>query len=94
MKKTKLICGIIAFVGVLAYAAAPTVAIDKVQQRYPWNGMVDIDYTITGDASGLKLEVGVEDKQTGNTYTPTKFFSVLPVTTGKSAPPAAWPTTP
>ena len=83
MKKTKLICGIIAFVGVLAYAAAPTVAIDKVQQRYPWNGMVDIDYTITGDASGLKLEVGVEDKQTGNTYTPTKFFSVLPVTTGK-----------
>ena len=64
-------------------AAAPTVAIDKVQQRYPWNGMVDIDYTITGDASGLKLEVGVEDKQTGNTYTPTKFLSVLPVTAGK-----------
>ena len=28
--------------------AAPQVALDRVQQRYPWNGLVDIDYTITG----------------------------------------------
>lgn len=24
-----------------------TLAIDKVQQRYPWNGLVDIDYTVS-----------------------------------------------
>lgn len=70
-------------VGVVAYAAAPTVTINKVQQRYPWNGMVDIDYTITGDATGCKIEIGVEDKESGNKYLPTKFLSVLPVTTGK-----------
>lgn len=63
--------------------AAPTVTINKVQQRYPWNGMVDIDYTITGDATGCKLEIGVEDKESGTKYMPTKFFSVLPVAAGK-----------
>lgn len=25
-----------------------TIAIDRVQQRYPWNGLVDVDYTIAG----------------------------------------------
>ena len=38
--------------GVLCLAAAGmaggvTLKIDKVQQRYPWNGIVDIDYTVT-----------------------------------------------
>lgn len=28
--------------------AQPAVTITRVQQRYPWNGMVDIDYTISG----------------------------------------------
>lgn len=83
MKKAKLIFGIIALLGALVYAAAPTVTINKVQQRYPWNGMVDIDYEITGDATGCKLEIGVEDKESGNKYVPTKFLSVLPVTAGK-----------
>jgi len=27
-------------------ASAVTLSVDKVQQRYPWNGLVDIDYTI------------------------------------------------
>lgn len=66
-----------------AFGATPTVTIDKVQQRYPWNGMVDIDYTITGNASAYKIEIGVEDKESGTSYTPTKFLSVLPVSAGK-----------
>ena len=28
--------------------ADPTITIDRVQQRYPWNGLVDIDYTVSG----------------------------------------------
>lgn len=38
-------------ISVLAAAAAfaaPQVIVDRVQQRYPWNGMVDIDYTVSG----------------------------------------------
>ena len=31
-----------------AFAADPTITIDKVAQRYPWNGMVDFQFTITG----------------------------------------------
>ena len=48
--------------------AAPTVSDVTARQRYPWNGMVDIDYTISGDATGLKIEIGVEDRQNGKTY--------------------------
>ena len=63
--------------------AAPTVSDVTARQRYPWNGMVDIDYTISGDATGLKIEIGVEDRQNGKTYFPTKFLSVLPVSAGR-----------
>jgi formylglycine-generating enzyme required for sulfatase activity len=28
--------------------SAPQIVIDRVQQRYPWNGYVDIDYTVSG----------------------------------------------
>ena len=79
----KVISVLLLTVTSVAFAAAPTVTINKVQQRYPWNGMVDIDYTITGDATGCKLEIGVEDKESGTKYLPTKFFSVLPVAAGK-----------
>lgn len=63
--------------------SAPTVSDVVARQRYPWNGMVDIDYTITGDASGCVAEITVEDLQGGKTYTPTKFLSVLPTTEGR-----------
>ena len=63
--------------------ATPTVSDVTARQRYPWNGMVDIDYTISGDATGLKIEIGVEDRQNGKTYFPTKFLSALPVSAGR-----------
>lgn len=63
--------------------ATPVVSDVVARQRYPWNGMVDIDYTISGDATGLKLEIGVEDQQSGKSYTPTKFMSVLPTSAGR-----------
>ena len=41
-----------------ANAGGATLSIDKVQQRYPWNGLVDIDYTVASD-EGVTL--GVDD---------------------------------
>ena len=38
-----------------AGAFAATLTLDRVQQRYPWNGLVDIDYTVAG------LDGAVED---------------------------------
>lgn len=32
-------------------ASAVTITIDRVQQRYPWNGLVDIDYTLSDNVS-------------------------------------------
>jgi len=73
----------IAFAVLLAFAADPVVQNVTAKQRYPWNGMVDIDYEITGDATGMWLEVSAEDVQNGKTYTPTKFLSLLPVSEGR-----------
>lgn len=37
----------LAMIGAVALSVrGATVTIDKVQQRYPWNGIVDIDYTV------------------------------------------------
>ena len=33
-----------------------TIDVTKVQQRYPWNGLVDIDYTITRDQGESELD--------------------------------------
>jgi len=81
MKKMVLLSGCLMFA--ITVFAEPTVSDVRARQRYPWNGMVDIDYTITGDASGCKLDVIVEDKQTGKRYVPTKFLSTKSVSAGR-----------
>jgi len=42
------------FVCMMASAADPTISV-TAQQRYPWNGFVDLSFTITGD-SGMKFD--------------------------------------
>ena len=49
-------------------SSAVTVSVGKVQQRYPWNGLVDIDYTVVPDDPAEeqdplndRLEVSVTD---------------------------------
>ena len=37
-----------------AYADDPSITLHRVQQRYPWNGLVDIDYTVAGVPEGLE----------------------------------------
>ena len=67
-----------------------TLGIDQVKQRYPWNGLVDIDYTIAwgdGEAPGLddNLEVLMVDKSVNPAVTNrvVTFLQVrLPMTTG------------
>ena len=54
MKKTLFALG--AAAGVLQ-ALAVSVTVQKVQQRYPWNGKVDIDYTVAYDEGEASLDV-------------------------------------
>lgn len=39
--------------GFVPAAQAVSITLDRVQQRYPWNGFVDIDYTITSDGEQI-----------------------------------------
>lgn len=63
---------------------AATVSDVAARQRYPWNGMVDIDYTITGsDTEDTAIAVKVTDGDTGKVYTPTNFLEVPPTVAGR-----------
>lgn len=63
---------------------AATVSDVTARQRYPWNGMVDIDYTITGsDTEDTAIAVQVTDTDTGKVYTPTNFLEVPPTVAGR-----------
>lgn len=66
------------------YLHAATVSDVTARQRYPWNGMVDIDYTITGsDTEDTAIAVKVTDTDTGKVYTPTNFLEVPPTVSGR-----------
>ena len=65
-----------------AVAAEPTVSNVKAQQRYPWNALVDIDYTLSGDTTGLGVSISVRDEQNDKNYQPTKFMEALPTAPG------------
>ena len=50
----------------VAFAAEPSITV-SAQQRYPWNGLVDVHFTITGDA-GTKYDTSFTAKDmVGNT---------------------------
>ena len=61
--------------------AAPTITGVTAQQRYPWNGKVDIDYTVSGDIAATAKEQGLitslkvtaTDRATGTSYTATSL---------------------
>ena len=74
--------GAAAFAAMATFGVEPTVSNVKAQQRYPWNALVDIDYTISGDTSGLGVSISVRDVQNNRDYQPTKFMSVLPTSAG------------
>jgi len=44
------------------------------RQRWPWNGLVDIEYDVSGDTVGLKAEISfVEQGGEARTWTATRF---------------------
>ena len=51
----------------VAARATPSVTIDRVQQRYPWNGLVDIDFTVSGveNPDAYELDLDVADDEGG-----------------------------
>lgn len=70
----------------LCHVVFPAASVSDVtaRQRYPWNGMVDIDYTITGsDTENTEIAVKVTDADTGKVYTPTNFLEVPPTVAGR-----------
>ena len=74
-------------------ASAVTLSVDKVQQRYPWNGLVDIDYTIQFapgedpiDAAKERLVFSLIDESVSPATTNTMFYlndcAPVPTTAG------------
>ena len=67
------------------FAATPTITGVTAQQRYPWNGKVDISYTITGDISAIAhepymvnvLKVSAMDLFLFSSTTRNYLFSIL-----------------
>lgn len=56
--------------------AAVTVSSVKAQQRYPWNGLVDITYTISGDVTTManpSITIMAKDNKSGCTYLASTF---------------------
>lgn len=58
----KIVMSSMLFAAVMTFAVAQTVSNVKVQQCYPWNGLMDIDYEFSGDMLGMGVystKVGV-----------------------------------
>ena len=92
MKHT--LTAILVGLGLSALAAPPTVSDVTARQRYPWNGKVDITYTVTGDvaaeaaARGLEtptLQVTATDQTSGNSYTAAALTGDTGVSAGTHA---------
>ena len=69
---------------------AATYRVDSVRQRYPWNGLVDIDYTVTSaageqapDPSQAWLALSVTDEATGETFAANAHGGPLPTAAGR-----------
>ena len=78
-----------AIVGMMAFAATPTITDVTAQQRYPWNGKVDISYTVTGIAEEAKkmavitsFKATATDMVANKTYTATKLSGDRALTAG------------
>ena len=89
----KSVCSLLIVCGELVLplmAATPTITGVTAQQRYPWNGKVDISYTVTGDIAAeakqravfTSLKVTAQDKVANKTYTATKLSGDRALTAG------------
>ena len=80
--KTKMIMAMM--MAACSWGQAATVSDVTARQRWPWNGLVDIDYTITGDdTAGMTVDLSVKDNNTGIIYTPTNLLQIPPAVEGR-----------
>ena len=82
MKATKKMLSLIGAAAMAGTASAVNVTIDKVQQRYPWNGLVDIDYELDGGVS-VDTQFQITVTANGKTYTASTFKDAVKRTRGK-----------
>ena len=69
----------------LCLMAAPSIVDVTARQRYPWNGLVDVSYTVVGSTNGIDYAYGhleAVDQNTGKTYAAKTFVKPLDMTEG------------
>ena len=78
--------------GYIAIAVPPPVVSNVVaRQRWPWNGLVDVDYEIGGETKGFKAEISF-DEQGGLSrhWTATNFLAGAEPTLNRGYNRATW----
>ncbi len=86
----KAVLTVILACAVLPLSATPSITGVMAQQRYPWNGKVDISYTVTGDIAAeakqravfTSLKVSAIDKVANTTNVATKLSGDIALTPG------------
>ncbi len=79
-KSSFALCAVSALLATPSFAD-PAITGVTAQQRYPWNGKVDITYTVSGDIAAAanaqaaipSLKVTATDRDTGTSYTATSL---------------------
>ncbi len=55
---------------------SPVISNVVARQRFPWNGLVDIDYDIVGRTKGLRSEISFDEQGgAGRTWAATNFLA-------------------
>ena len=63
----------------------PTVVLVRAAQRYPWNGKIDVDYTVSGDAAAYGLVLTLAAKGTSWTATAANLTGDVTLADGMTA---------
>ena len=90
MKKTMMLA---AAVFAMAASAAVTVTGVSAHTRWPWNGLVDVDYEIGGYTAGLKVEIEFDEQGDPNRHwVATNFLAGAEPTLNPGHNRATWDT--
>ena len=83
--KRQLMNMLMACLGLVCAVEAVTIENVTARQRYPWNGLVDVSYTVVGSTNGIDRAYGhleAVDQNTGKTYAAKTFVKPLDMTEG------------
>ena len=68
----------------------PTVSNVSARQRWPWNGLVDIDYEVAGEAEGVVARISVTNAADGAFWTAASFLEGAEPSVGPGPCRATW----